>query len=42
MVFPVVTFRCESWITIMAECWRIDTWELVGNAEFGALPTPTK
>ena len=28
MVFPVVTFRCESWITIMAECWRIDTLEL--------------
>ena len=26
-VFPVVTYRCESW-TIKAECWRIDAFKL--------------
>ena len=28
MVFPVVTYRCESWTIKKAECWRIDTFEL--------------
>ena len=28
MVFPVVMYRCESWTTKKAECWRIDTFEL--------------
>ena len=28
MVFPVVTYGCESWTTKKAECWRIDTLEL--------------
>ena len=28
MVFPVVTYGCESWTIKKAECWRIDAWEL--------------
>ena len=28
MVFPVVTYGCESWIIKKAECQRIDTFEL--------------
>ena len=28
MVFPVVTYRCESWTTKKAECWRTDVLEL--------------
>ena len=28
MVFPVVMYRCESWTTKKAECWRIDALEL--------------
>ena len=28
MVFPVVTYGCESWIIKNAECWRIDAFEL--------------
>ena len=28
MVFPVVMYECESWITNNAECWRIDASEL--------------
>ena len=28
MVFPVVTYRGESWTIKKAECWRIDTFEL--------------
>ena len=28
MVFPVVMYRCESWTTKEAECWRIDAFEL--------------
>ena len=28
MVFPVVMYGCESWITKKAECWRIDASEL--------------
>ena len=28
MVFPVVTYRCESWTIKKAECWRIDAFEL--------------
>ena len=27
MVFPVVMYRCESWITKKAECQRINTFE---------------
>ena len=27
MVFPVVMYGCESWITKKAECWRIDASE---------------
>ena len=28
MVFPVVTYGCESWTVKEAECWRIDAFEL--------------
>ena len=28
MVFPVVTYGCESWTAKKAECWRIDAFEL--------------
>ena len=28
MVFPVVTYGCESWTVKKAECWRIDALEL--------------
>ena len=28
MVFPVVLYRCESWIIKKAEGWRIDAFEL--------------
>ena len=28
MVFPVVTYICESWTIKKAECWRIDAFEL--------------
>ena len=28
MVFPVVTYVCESWTIKKAECWRIDPFEL--------------
>ena len=28
IVFPVVMYRCESWIVKKAECQRIDDFEL--------------
>ena len=28
MVFPIVMYRCESWNTKKAECWRTDTFKL--------------
>ena len=28
MVFPIVMYRCESWTTQKAECWRTDVFEL--------------
>ena len=28
MVFPVVTYKCESWTMKKAECWRTDAVEL--------------
>ena len=28
VAFPVVMYRCESWTTKKAECWRIDAFEL--------------
>ena len=28
MVFPVVTYGCESWTINRVECWRIDAFEL--------------
>ena len=29
MVFPVVTYGCESWTIEKAECWKIDFWTVV-------------
>ena len=29
MVFPIVTYGCESWTIKKAECRRIDAFELV-------------
>ena len=28
LVFPVVTYGCESWTIKKAECWRIDAFEM--------------
>ena len=28
MVFPVVTYSCDSWTVKKAQCWRIDAFEL--------------
>ena len=28
MVFPVVTYGCESWTIKIVECWRIDAFDL--------------
>ena len=28
IVFPVVMYACESWTIKIAECWRIDAFEL--------------
>ena len=28
MVFPVVTYGCESWTIKKAECWRMDVFKL--------------
>ena len=28
MVFPIVTYGCESWTIKKAECWQIDAFEL--------------
>ena len=28
MVFPVVMYRCENWITKKAECRRVDAFEM--------------
>ena len=33
MVFPVVMYRFESWITKKAECQRIDALESIGAGE---------
>ena len=30
MVFPIVTYGCESWTIKKAECHRIDSFELWG------------
>ena len=29
MVFPVVTYGCESWTIKKAECWKVDFWTVV-------------
>ena len=28
MIFPVVIYRCKSWIIKKTECWRIDAFEI--------------
>jgi len=38
MVFPVVTYGCESWTIKKAECWRIDAFECgIGEDSWGSL-----
>ena len=38
MVFPVVMYGCESWITKKAECLRIDAFELQCWRRFLRIP----
>ena len=38
MVFPVVTYGCESWNVKKAECWRIDAFELWSWRRFLRVP----
>ena len=38
MVFPVVMYRCESWITKKVECWRIDVFKLWCFRKFLRVP----
>ena len=33
MVFPVVTYGCESWTIKKAECQRIDAFELCAGED---------
>ena len=33
MVFPVITYECESWTVKKAECRKIDAFELCGVRE---------
>ena len=33
MVFPVITYECESWTVKKAECQKIDAFELCGVRE---------
>ena len=35
VVFPVVTYGCESWTIKKAECQRIDAFELVFESGVG-------
>ena len=35
VVFPVVTYGCESWTIKKAECQRIDAFELVFKSGVG-------
>ena len=38
MALPVVMYRCKSWTTKKAECWRIDTFELWCCRKFSRVP----
>ena len=42
MVFPVVTYRCESWTIKKAEHWRIDAFELWCWRKFLSAPCKIK
>ena len=42
MVFPVVMYGCESWITKKAECLRIDAFELQCWRRFLRIPWTTR
>ena len=42
MVFPVVTYGCESWTVKKAECWRIDAFELWCWRRFLRVPWPAR
>jgi len=41
MVFPVVMYRCKSWVIKKAKRWRIDTFEL-GDGEDSRVPWTAK
>ena len=36
--FPVIMYRCESWTTKKAECWRIDAFDLQCSRRFFRVP----
>ena len=38
MVFPVVMYGCKSWTIKKAECWRIDTFELLCRSRLVRVP----
>ena len=42
MVFPVVTYGCESWTVKKAECWRTDAFELWCWRRLLRVPWPTR
>ena len=42
MVFPVVTYGCEIWITKKAVCGRIDAFELWCQRRLMTVPWTTK
>ena len=42
MIFPVVTYGCESWAVKKAECQRIDTFELRCWRRFLKVPWPAR
>ena len=42
MVFPVVMYGCESWITKKAECWRTDVFEMLCWRRLLRVPWTTK
>ena len=42
IVFPVVTYGCESWTIKKAECWRIDAFKLWSWRRLLRVPWPAK
>ena len=42
MIFPVVTYGCESWTVKKAECLRIDVFELWYSRRLLRVPWPAR